>query len=254
MIDTDKLQVLIEKAGNLQIRDYKSLDTIVHEAESIFDRTPDNSRFLNKLKSINFSPLSIGASSQELSTSWTSGRDKIISFFKDIIEESRLNFFFENSGEISEHFSVKADEFFIWQFHDEEMRGQLEELLEKLTASPVLHLAVPGKMRFHDLDQIIPDLRMAIFLLSFRESNYPDFKLSLPIPEALLQEMFVQLGYFLGKLGPEKVLIFVREGQGIKKPSFLENLDHVVFTDKGSWKNEFTSKFQGENRKKIILH
>ena len=50
------------------------------------------------------------------------------------------------------------------------------------------------------------------------------------------QEVVFELGYLLGKLGKEKVLVLFREAENFEVPTCFGSLKVAAFDDRGSWK------------------
>ena len=120
---------------------------------------------------------------------------------------------------------------------DEEMKQATIGALGKLGLAPVLMREQPSQGRkivekFADY----ADVSFAVVLLSPDDFAYakddPPTKRKLR-PQ---QDVIFELGFFLGRLGKDNVLVFYREFENFEVPTDFEGVRFTAFDDRGSWK------------------
>jgi predicted nucleotide-binding protein len=120
---------------------------------------------------------------------------------------------------------------------DEEMNQAVSKALTKLWLVPIVSREEPGHCRkIVEQPAEYGDVGFAVVLLSpddcaYSKTNEPSKRRFRPI-----QEVVFELGYLLGKLGKEKVLVLFREAENFELPSCFGSLNVTAFDDRGSWK------------------
>jgi predicted nucleotide-binding protein len=125
---------------------------------------------------------------------------------------------------------------FVVSGEDDEMKQAVTGALAKLGFVPVVLCEEPSQgrkivERFTDY----ADVGFAVVLLS--PDDYVFGRNEAPTKRKLrpMQNVDFQLGFLLGKLGKDNVLVFFRERDGFEGPSF-EGLKISAFDDRDSWK------------------
>jgi predicted nucleotide-binding protein len=120
---------------------------------------------------------------------------------------------------------------------DEEMKQATIGALGKLGLAPVLMREQPSQGRkivekFADY----ADVSFAVVLLSPDDFAYA--KDDPPTKRKLrpAQDVIFELGFFLGRLGKDNVLVFYREFENFEVPTDFEGVRFTAFDDRGSWK------------------
>lgn len=125
---------------------------------------------------------------------------------------------------------------FVVSGSDVEMKKAINEALTKLRLVPLILCEEPSQgrkivERFDDY----ADVSFAIVLLSpddfVYSKNEPPGKRKLKSR----QDVVFDLGFLLGKLGKDNVLVFFREYEGFEIPDF-EGIKLAAFDNRGSWK------------------
>jgi predicted nucleotide-binding protein len=120
---------------------------------------------------------------------------------------------------------------------DEEMKQATVGALGKLGLAPVLMREQPSqgkKIVEKFLDYA--DVSFAVVLLSPDDFAYA--KDQSPTKRKLrpAQDVIFELGFFLGRLGKDNVLVFYREFENFEVPTNFEGIRFTAFDDRGSWK------------------
>lgn len=126
---------------------------------------------------------------------------------------------------------------FIVHGHNEEMKQTIARFLEKFSLQPIILHEQPNQGRtiiekFSDYS----DVGYAIILLSADDLAY----LKDGNPEnakfRARQNVILELGYFLGKLGRDKVVAIFEQGKDIEIPSDFSGVLYLGYSGDDSWK------------------
>ena len=121
---------------------------------------------------------------------------------------------------------------FVVYGHDEIAKTQLEALLRRWDLDPIIldQQASAGQTIIEKLEEYGADVGYAIVLAtpddegkSKTESNYKS---------RVRQNVVLELGMFLSKLGREKVAILLKEDPNFEKPSDIQGLIYIPFQNK----------------------
>lgn len=121
---------------------------------------------------------------------------------------------------------------FVVYGHDEIARTQLEAMLRRWDLEPIIldQLASSGQTIIEKLEEYADDVNYAIVLAT------PDDEGKSKSEEALhlrvRQNVILELGMFLSKLGREKVAILLKEAENFEKPSDIHGLIYIPFQSK----------------------
>lgn len=152
----------------------------------------------------------------------------------------------ENTKEISnkEKILPKNKKVFVVHGHDAEMKQEVARVLEKLDLEPIILHEQPNKSRtiikkFEDCSEDIP---FAIVLLSpddkgCEANNFPE-----SAKLRARQNVMLELGYFIGKLGRNNVLVLVKEENDFELPSDILGILFTPF--KNGWEKEMVRELR----------
>ncbi len=126
---------------------------------------------------------------------------------------------------------------FVISGSDDEMKQAVTKALTKLWLVPIVSCEDPGHCRKiveHPTDY--SDVNFAVVLLSpddyaYATTDEPTKRKFRPTQEAVFE-----LGFALGKLGRDKVLVIFREAVNFETPKIFANLKVTAFDDRDSWK------------------
>jgi predicted nucleotide-binding protein len=118
------------------------------------------------------------------------------------------------------------------------MSQTVEAALTKLFLVPVSLLQEPNRGRkITENFTAYVDVKFAVVLLSPDDCVYPKEDKTTKTKLKPQQDTIFLLGYLLGKLGTEKVLVLFRESANFEVPTDFEGVKFVAFDDRGSWKH-----------------
>lgn len=130
----------------------------------------------------------------------------------------------------------KSNKVFIVHGHNEEMKQSTARFLEKLDLEAIiLHEQPNGGRTIIEKFTDYSDVGYAIILLSAddKASKKDDF------PEnsrfRARQNVILELGYFLGKLGRNKVVALYEKGKSIEIPGDIDGLLYIPYSQSQSW-------------------
>jgi len=240
------IQSLIEMANKLPHRDEKELDAIKKRAEMIIRRVfGESSKYLDDLKRIHFYPIAYPADEHSLNESWNSGRSEMLNLFNTILEELKL---FDTSPKVNgvERADVEfSNRVFVVHGHDEEMKQAVARTLEKIGLEPIILHEQPNKGRtiiekFTDYSNV----SFSVVLLSPDDIAYPKDH---PPKDAKLrarQNVIFELGFFIGKLGRNRVLVLYQEEENFEMPSDYSGVLYTPYDKLGQWQIELVKELK----------
>lgn len=130
--------------------------------------------------------------------------------------------FLENKAEVNK-------KVFVVYGHDEIARTQLDAMLRRWDLKPIIldQVASGGKTIIEKLEEYSADVNYAIVLAT------PDDEGKCLAEEKMKkrvrQNVVLELGMFLSKLGREKVAILLKEADEFERPSDIEGLIYIPF-------------------------
>ncbi|MCD4843294.1 MAG: nucleotide-binding protein [Methanosarcinales archaeon] len=136
------------------------------------------------------------------------------------------------------------DKIFIVHGHDEEMKQTVARTLEKLDLEPIILHEQPNRGRtiIEKFEASSEKISFAIVLLSpddkgCKANNFPD-----SVKLRARQNVILELGYFIGKLGRTKVLVLFKDEIDFEHPSDFVGALYTPF-NKG-WELEMVKELQ----------
>lgn len=201
------------------------------------------SKYLTDLGSINYSPTVYPASDDYYHSSWMSGCNKLKNLIRTMQEELIL---FGNTAVTQKTLpTANATDVFIVHGHDESMKANVARTLEKLGLAPVILHEKPNQGRtiiekFSDYSAV----GFAIVLLSPDDVG----RLRAAPAEALharaRQNVIFELGFFVGRLGRERVLALYVPTKNFELPSDYSGILFVPFDSSGRWQFDLVKELK----------
>jgi predicted nucleotide-binding protein len=168
-------------------------------------------------------------------------KDKFLAFLSGLIELKELE---ENStqkdAEVDKSGSAlaKTNKIFVVHGHDEEMKQHVARIVMTLKLHPVIlhEQANAGKTIIEKFEHNA-DVGFAVVLLSPDDMAFTsggDAKRATPRAR---QNVILELGYFVGKLGRDRVFTLKR-GETLEVPSDFNGVVYTTYDLAGSWRFE----------------
>jgi predicted nucleotide-binding protein len=141
-----------------------------------------------------------------------------------------------NTGELKD-LETERSKVFIVHGHNEEMKQSVARLLEKLgLTSIILHeQASKGKTIIEKFSEY-SDVSFAIVLLSADDRAYQKKDNPDNAKYRARQNVILELGYFLGKLGRENVTALFEDNEKIEIPSDYSGVIYIPYNTNEGWK------------------
>lgn len=160
----------------------------------------------------------------------------------NVFKNGNYNVQGKNNVEVKEHLERcigagkkldKNKKVFIVYGHDEKARTELENILRRWELEPVIldKLASGGKTIIEKLESQLPEIGYGIVLATADDEGYrkgaPNEKMY-----RCRQNVVLELGMLLAKLGREKIAILLQHPKDTERPSDIQGLLYIPFEDK----------------------
>jgi len=138
-----------------------------------------------------------------------------------------------------------SNRIFIVHGRSNEMKEGLARVLEKLELEPIILHEKPNQGRtiiekFTDYS----DVGFAVVLLSPDDMGYPKSQSSKAAKPRARQNVVFELGFFIGKLGRNRVLPLYEEVNDFEMPSDYEGIVYTLYDSLGAWKNKLVKELR----------
>lgn len=203
----------------------------------------EQSDYYQRFVNINFHPMYYPASPEDERATWEEGRRNTVHLLAAMIEDLMLDA--QEQAPIEEEpAGPRSNRVFVVHGHDNEMKQAVARTVEKLGLEAIILHEKPN--RGHTLIEKIErfsDVGFAVVLLSPDDTGYATAKGQETAKPRARQNVILELGYFAGKLGRERVVALHRGG--IEFPS---DYDGVLYTpydnDSGAWRGELVAELK----------
>jgi predicted nucleotide-binding protein len=126
---------------------------------------------------------------------------------------------------------------FVISGSDEEMKKAVTKALTKLWLTPIVLCEEPGHgKKIIEQSAEYADVNFAVVLLSPDEYAYAKTGEHSKRKLRPQQEVIFELGFVLGKLGKDNVMVLFRESDTFDVPTIFASLKVTAFDDRDSWK------------------
>ena len=241
---SDKKLELIEElrtqCENLPHRNASQLDALKQRASMIVTKIfGAGSGYHQRLNSISFSPSYYvsGMGSGPYDDARKSGVTKIKNLLNTIKEDYVLDSELGSSVPKTQKKSINNNKVFIVHGHNETMKQSVARVIHQIGLEPIILHEQPNQGRtiiekFTDYS----DVSFAVVLLSgddlgYSKSNSPDDSRA-----RARQNVILELGFFMGKLGRGKVVALFEQIENFEFPSDYQGILYTPFDPDGKWK------------------
>lgn len=210
------------------------------------------SNYLTALNNIRFRPGWPEPTSSEYYDYWVNGYSKFEKLMTTILEELKIDQTAIDTTARKEPGGSYSNKVFIVHGHDVEMKEAVARILERLELEPIILHEQPNKGRtiiekFTDHS----DVGFAIVLLSPDDlgctaRDYPD-----DIKHRARQNVILELGFFLGKLGRSNVLPLYKrvEGKDFELPSDYDGVIYTEYDKSDAWHGKLVKELRASGYK-----
>lgn len=250
------IDTVLDSVDDLGYRDSTVLDAIVRRTKMIITNLFGNtSEYLADLEKIDFYPIIAPSSDDWKRESWSSGVSKLRNLLNTMKEEVSLftdvpGSVLEEQGAGAARSSATSDSVFIVHGNDAAMKEAAARIVTKLGLRPIILHEQPHKGRtiiekFVDYS----DVGFAIVLLSPDDKCFQQEGDQEAVRFRARQNVVLELGYFLGLLGRERVVAVYREAEGFEMPTDYSGVAFVPFDDAGRWQFDIARELKASGYK-----
>jgi hypothetical protein len=236
------VQSLIDGANSLPHRDDDALDKLIKRSKMILKNIGKEKPYVAELLNIDFHPNFGPADEKDFDEYWISGIKKMLNLLNTILEELKLF----GDGEVKKIPNVQfSNRIFIVHGHYNEMKVEVELTLKKLDLEPIILHEQPDKGRtIIEKFTEYSDVNYAIILLSPDDYGYSKEESPKKVKSRARQNVIFELGFFLGKLGRESVLVIYKENNNFEFPSDYSGVLYKPYNKSGNWKFQIVKELQ----------
>ncbi|MGJ0848775.1 TIR domain-containing protein [Tissierella praeacuta] len=238
------IQELIEQANKLKFNDDIELDLIKRRADVyICNIFGIGSKYRRDIEDIYFWPM-VHPSPKEYEVEiWEEGKSKLLNIFTMMKEELIIfdeKFQRKPSADGNETKNITGnskDKIFIVHGHDDAMKESVARVVERFGIEAIiLHERTDkGRHIMEKLEGESKDVGFAIVLLSGDDICYSGFMPDKQRTRAR-QNVVFELGYFIGKLGKDRVLSLYTQDKNFEMPSDYSGVLYTEYDATGMWK------------------
>lgn len=236
---TKLLTSLLEDAKSMAYRD-GNLDKVKKRGEMIVPKIfGSGSVYLDKIMKIRYSPTITfsGIDNSVYHGSFEAGKSQLINLINVMLEDLSLAEVFETIDSNTTNNNSKSEKIFIVHGHNEEMKQSSARFLEKLDLRPIILHEQPNKgktiiEKFTDFS----DVSFALILLSGDDAAFGKNETSKKAKLRARQNVILELGYFLGKIGRENVVVLHEILDNFEIPSDYQGVIYIPYDNAGNWR------------------
>ena len=144
-----------------------------------------------------------------------------------------------SQNQVETNSETQTNKVFVVHGHDSEMKESVARVLEKLGLQPIILHEQPNKGRtIIEKFTNYSNVSFAVILLSPDDMAYPKSSNPDMAKFRARQNVILELGFFLGKLGRQRVLALFRKSENFELPSDYDGVVFTPFDNAGSWRFE----------------
>ncbi len=242
------LKDLKEQVELLPHRDSIKLDALKQRTSMLITKIfGDSSNYHETLRRISFNPIiSVSSGPGQYDGAWKGGHLKFINLVDTMIEDFSLDFVDDEPHEPIIPFD--GSQIFLVHGHNEEMKQSVARLIEKLRLNPIILHEQPNKGRtiiqkFIDHSNV----GFAIILISADDVGYGKTDKPENAKLRARQNVILELGFFLGKLGVERVIALFEQTENFEIPSDYDGVLFIPYDPDGRWKFDLVKELKALN-------
>jgi len=233
------IQGVLEDARKLQMGDDAALDKLTRYAVMILKNIGKEKPYVAELYNIDFHSMFAGGIVPSI---WQDGQQKLINLLETVSDELKIFGESTDAGKTDIKFSKRV---FIVHGHDAEMKTEVASVLRKLGLEPIILHEHPDKGRtviekFTDYS----DVNSAVVLLSPDDYGYSKDESADKAKLRARQNVILELGFFLGKLGRGRVIVIHRVIDNFEFPSDYSGVIYKPFDKLGHWQFQLVKELK----------
>jgi len=241
-----KIDLLINLKGqveNLPHRDSGILDALRQRTHMLIDKIfGEGSKYHSTLKTISFSPGMVisGSGPGPYDSAWKRGHQYFLNLVVTMIEDVSLSIEMGKGKVIKDEGTrngIQSDNIFVVHGHNEEMKQSVARTIEKLKLTPIILHEQANKGRTI-IQKFIDhsDVGFAVVLMSADDYGYAKSKNQQDAKLRARQNVILELGFFLCKLGIERVVALFEPIENFEIPSDYDGVIFIPYDPDCRWK------------------
>ena len=230
----DLLQELVVQAEGLPQRDEVALDAFRRRAEMVLRNLfSSDSRYITDLYQIRFTFVSYTASASDYEHAWAEGKVKTINLLNTIVEEVKT-FGVDAAMKSNECGANISKRVFIVHGRDDGPKQAVARFLTRIGLEPIIlhEQASNGLTLIEKIENHTENVAYAVVILTPDDSGCLISE-SDKQEQRARQNVVLELGFFLGKLGRSKVCALHKEE--VVLPSDINGVVYVKMDDSDGW-------------------
>lgn len=243
-----RFEQLREEIQYLRCNDDVGLDLLVKKAKLYISKSfGQSSHYIVDIDNISYHNMFADTFAEQMNA-WEEGKKLFTNVIDTIMLELELVELQDERKNAREESptEVIGKDIFIVHGHDEVMKHEVARTLEKLDLHPIILHEQPDKGR-NVLTKLIEESAccgFAIILLSPDDYGYPVKLEENDKKTRARQNVVLELGYFIGKLGTDRVVALYREDSNFDMPSDYAGTLYKKYGSDIAWKVELTKELK----------
>jgi len=244
------LKELYSQAEEIEYRNGKR-DSVEKRAEMLFRKFfGDNTTYITDLKKIRYTPgiWTTGTPDSVFENSFNSGKNQLLNLLNVVIEDVQLDEQINKKTIDNKTIKINSNNIFIVHGHNEEMKQSVARLIDKLELNPIILHEQPNKGKtIIEKFTANSDVSFAVVLLSADDIAYSAKEGQEKAKFRARQNVIFELGYFIGKIGRERVVALYENTNDFEIPSDYNGVLFVPYDDSGKWQFELVKELKALN-------
>ena len=234
------LESVLEDAQKMNYNEANH-DKILGRAEMIAKKIfGENTGYINKLESISFLPKTVisGMDQSIYTSSFDRGKKQLINLLQVMQEDVSLSGMRDApNSEATKNKGQKSPNIFLVHGHNEEMKQSTARFLEKFDLKPIILHEQPNRGR--TIIEKFTDYANVDFAIILLSADDFAFEKTQNVESGKLrarQNVILELGFFLGKIGRENVIVLHEQVENFEIPSDYQGVLYEPYDSRGNWK------------------
>ena len=250
--ELELLIALQKEVEAIEFLNEEQRDAAIRRTEMLARRIfGEDSKYLEDVSQIRFHPMvyTSGMTREDYRPSWESGKSNLLNLVNTMIEEVSIFGVGKTaspSAKREQAEELMEESIFIVHGHDEEIKQSVARAIEQLGLKAIILHEQPNRGRtiiekFMDYGQVAS---FAIVLLSPDDIAYSADEGPEQSRYRARQNVVLELGFFIGKLGRSRVVVIHKEAEKFEIPSDFSGVLYIPYDRRGTWKFELVRELR----------
>lgn len=233
-----KFNDLLDRANNLKFGSENERKSICSDLELFGEKAFGHSKYTEKMNAIWFHPGFFPCTHEDEVRSWERGCSELSILLQTMIKDCELTFSGEEVQLQNVNSIVKKEpsksKIFIVHGHDDRLKYEISNWLHSLEIEPIILHLQPNAGLSSILGKIEANADVAAAIVLFTADDKGNAKTEKVLHSRARQNVVFEAGYFVGKLGPEHVIIL--HEPSVELPG---DLSGIIYTSTDAqWKED----------------